>query len=167
MQAMGDLQYMVELSNKVLANKHLLKLPDTALKAICSKLEGIQGPYKFLKEDIDDCLKHFLSGCYVEVKDEVVPVSMDQPESKSRLVTTRLNYLDKLICCWIYLLRNQEEWRKTMPAPKEIMAGVEVPDPMETMSGNKSAIDRVTKLHGDSEKMAVLWRKLEERVKPG
>ena len=166
LQAMADLQYMVELSSKMLLNIHLLKVHETALKAIGSKIEDIQGPYRFLKEDIDDCLKHFLRGGYTEDKYTVEPLSMDHPEGKCRLVKTRTNFLDKLVCCWIYLLRNQEEWRKTMPAPEEIMKEAELPDPMEEASDSKSAMDRVTKLYKDSEKMAVLWKKLEEWVKP-
>ena len=45
LQAMGDLQYLMELGKKIQTNIDLLNLPESAVKAITSKLEQTREPY--------------------------------------------------------------------------------------------------------------------------
>lgn len=165
LQAMGDLQYLMELGIKIQANLDLLNLPESARKAINSKLEQTQEPYRYLKEDIDTCLKQFKQGQYKAVRRYTQALAMDKPRGKSQLVTVTTNYVDQLISAWIYVLRNQEEWRKAMPAPSEILKEAKLPDVSKNDPKKESASALAKKLLEDSEVMGLLWKDLEAKIK--
>ena len=165
-QAMGDMNYLIELSEKILTNLKLLNLPETAAKAIRNKLEQAREPYQFLKQDIDSCLEQFKKGQYKEVRRFTQAVSLDKPGGRSHLVTVTTDYVDKLIYAWTYALRYQEEWRKAMPAPSEIIEGATLPDMGAPDPKKESAKMLAAQLVKDTETMISLWNELEARVGP-
>ena len=163
LQAMAELQYLVQLGGKVEENIKLLKLPKIAVDAIKSKFEKTQEPYTALKEDVDNCLKQFKAGQYKTTRRFIEPLSMDDPEGPSRLVTATTHYVDKLICAWIYVLRNQEEWRKAMPAPSEIIRAT-LPDAMAGNPKTDSAAQLTRQLVEHSQQMMKHWEQLGNKV---
>lgn len=166
-QAMGDILHMVELATKIRRNLHLLNLPDSAKKTIQQKLEHVEAPYVFLKGDIDECLKGFLEGSYISTRQTIEPLASDKPDGKCRVSTTQTNLVEKLVYCWTYMIRNQEEWRKAMPSPAQLMPDAKMPDVMALSEEQKhSAQKKVDKLVKDVETMTKLWKGFAGFVKP-
>ena len=166
LQAVADIQYMRELSEKIQANLHLLELPEIAVKAIRQKLEKIEEPFCFLISDLNSCLKGFRRGDHFETTRDIAPVSPNKPRGKSQLVICETNLVRKLAFCWIYIIRQQEEWRKAMPSPAQLMPGAKLPDVMRLSEDQRQSAEKtMNKLIADIEVMTRLWRHFGELVR--
>ena len=164
-QAIAEMHYVITLSQVLYQNLDLLELPSVARAAIAEKLEAIERPYRFLKSDLAECMEALRRGEYTHVERKLVSVSSDHPEGETRLVTNTINMVDRMASCWTSILRDQEEWRKAMPAARELKPDAEIPKIFSLSEDEeRSGSLKVAKLISDAKLMKQHWEDLASMV---